>query len=98
MKARFPDDEVGAMVESDLEHCRFMDCQHQGQPGCAVTRAIETGELDAARLEHYGKLRRELAHQQARGSFAARQATKKTGRARAKALRDIKRKPGGKLD
>jgi ribosome biogenesis GTPase len=76
-----------------------MDCQHRGQPGCAVARALETGELDAARFENYGKLQRELAHQQARGSFAARQAGKKVGRARAKALRDIKRKPGGnKLD
>lgn len=82
-------------IEALAARCRFMDCQHQGQPGCAVAQAIQTGGLDPARLEHYGKLRRELAHQQARGTAAARQALKKTGRARAKALRDVKRKPGG---
>jgi ribosome biogenesis GTPase len=41
--------------------CRFSDCAHDGEPGCAVTAAIESGELDPARLESYRKLERELA-------------------------------------
>jgi ribosome biogenesis GTPase len=88
-----------ADIEALAQGCRFIDCQHQGQPGCAVREAVATGGLDAARLEHYGKLRSELAHQRERGSFAAQQAIKKSGRVRAKSPRDMKRKPGGnKLD
>jgi ribosome biogenesis GTPase / thiamine phosphate phosphatase len=88
-----------ADIDALAQQCRFVDCQHQGQPGCAVEQALATGELERARLEHYGKLQRELAHQRDRGSVAAKQASKRTGRARATALRQIKRKPGGgKLD
>ena len=39
--------------------CRFADCLHEAEPGCAVLAAIEAGELDAGRLGRYHKLRRE---------------------------------------
>lgn len=39
--------------------CRFRDCRHESEPGCAVKQAADSGELDAARLEHYRKLERE---------------------------------------
>ncbi len=39
--------------------CRFTDCGHETEPGCAVQRAIETGSLDPARLARYRKLARE---------------------------------------
>jgi ribosome biogenesis GTPase len=42
--------------------CRFRDCRHQGEPGCAVASAVEAGELEPARLHNYDKLQRELAH------------------------------------
>jgi ribosome biogenesis GTPase / thiamine phosphate phosphatase len=84
-----------ADIEALAAQCRFANCQHGGQPGCAVQQALETGALDSARFEHYGKLQRELAHQQSRNSAAARQANKQFGRARAKAIREIKRRPGG---
>jgi ribosome biogenesis GTPase len=88
-----------ADIDALSQQCRFVDCQHQGQPGCAVQRALTTGELNPARLEHYDKLQRELAHQRDRSSAAAKQASKRVGRARTKALREMKRKPGGgKLD
>jgi ribosome biogenesis GTPase len=88
-----------ADIEALAVSCRFVDCQHRGQPGCAVEHAIATGALDAARLAHYDKLRGELAHQQSRSSVAAQQAAKRSGRARSKAIREIKRRPGGgKLD
>lgn len=38
------------------ESCRFADCGHESEPGCAVMAAIEDGELDAARLKRYRKL------------------------------------------
>jgi ribosome biogenesis GTPase / thiamine phosphate phosphatase len=43
--------------------CRFRDCQHQREPGCAVRTAIETGALDPARLENRRKLEREQEFQ-----------------------------------
>jgi ribosome biogenesis GTPase len=55
-------EEVGALAEG----CRFRDCRHETEPGCAVRAAVESGALDAGRLESYRKLRRELEHQQAR--------------------------------
>lgn len=39
--------------------CRFRDCSHQGEPGCAVTAALADGTLDIMRFESYQKLRRE---------------------------------------
>lgn len=47
----------------DVEHfigkCRFSDCRHQTEPGCAIKAAIATGELDASRWESYQKLKGE---------------------------------------
>lgn len=49
----FPD------VEEHLGRCRFSDCRHQGEPGCAVAEAIRRGELSPERWESYRKLREE---------------------------------------
>ena len=43
-------------------HCRFRDCQHQGEPGCAVVSGIGSGQIDADRLDSFRRLRRELEH------------------------------------
>jgi ribosome biogenesis GTPase len=43
--------------------CRFSDCSHESEPGCAVRDAIQGGSLDASRLEHYRHLRREAAYE-----------------------------------
>jgi ribosome biogenesis GTPase len=40
--------------------CRFRDCQHQGEPGCAVVAGVGTGQIDADRLESFHRLRREV--------------------------------------
>jgi len=42
--------------------CRFADCGHSGEPGCAVRAAIQGGELDADRYESYAKLKKEAEH------------------------------------
>ena len=45
-----------ADVDGLAESCRFRDCRHQGEPGCAVVAAVADGRLDAGRLESYRKL------------------------------------------
>ncbi|MFW5660130.1 MAG: ribosome small subunit-dependent GTPase A [Oceanicaulis sp.] len=41
--------------------CRFSDCSHQGEPGCAVAAAMEAGEIDPGRWRRFEKLKREAA-------------------------------------
>jgi len=41
--------------------CKFSDCQHENEPGCAVLAAVESGELDQRRLDNYHKLMHEQA-------------------------------------
>ncbi|MFG2291282.1 ribosome small subunit-dependent GTPase A [Streptomyces sp. NPDC048595] len=48
-----------ADVEGLAEECRFQDCAHEAEPGCAVLEAVEHGELPVRRLESYRKLLRE---------------------------------------
>ena len=42
--------------------CRFSDCRHRGEPGCAIRAALDDGSLSADRLASHEKLERELAH------------------------------------
>ena len=48
-----------ADVEQYLGKCRFSDCKHRREPGCAIKAAIAAGELDVARWESYQKLEAE---------------------------------------
>ena len=50
-----------ADVEAVATMCRFSDCGHDGEPGCAVLAALADGTLDPERVESYEKLQRELA-------------------------------------
>lgn len=52
--------ETFADVERYAEQCRFNDCTHDHEPGCAVQAAVASGELDAARVASFRKLRSEL--------------------------------------
>lgn len=51
--------QVFAEIEALAERCRFHDCAHGSEPGCAVLAALEDGSLPERRLESYHKLRRE---------------------------------------
>lgn len=46
-------------IEEAAHSCRFRDCTHHDEPGCAVRAAVESGELSASRLASYHKLIRE---------------------------------------
>ena len=59
------DDGIGEAFEDVTElfaHCKFSDCAHDREPGCAVQTALETGALAAKRWESYEKLQGELDH------------------------------------
>ncbi len=66
-------DEVFADVVDLAGDCRFSDCRHETEPGCAVLAAIESGTLDADRLKRWRKLAAEEAHNS--GSLAERRAS-----------------------
>ncbi|MDF2945369.1 MAG: rsgA [Bacillales bacterium] len=59
-------DEGVTVTFSDIEEialrCRFSDCSHESEPGCAIRSAIENGELETSRYESYLKLQREIAY------------------------------------
>ncbi|MBN1944885.1 MAG: ribosome small subunit-dependent GTPase A [Bradymonadales bacterium] len=52
-------DAVFGDIAALAANCRYRDCCHDTEPGCAVREAVESGALDAQRLEHYLKLERE---------------------------------------
>ena len=84
-----------ADIEALARRCRFGDCQHQGQRGCAIAQAIADGELEAERLQHYFKLQREISYQKERGSPAVRQEQRRRSKLINRALRQRKRGPAG---
>jgi ribosome biogenesis GTPase len=45
-----------------MGQCRFSDCSHDSEPGCAVQSALENGSLDSKRYDSYLKLLKEQAH------------------------------------
>ncbi|MFD7262740.1 ribosome small subunit-dependent GTPase A [Streptomyces sp. NPDC059874] len=51
--------QVFSEIEDYAERCRFHDCAHEAEPGCAVLAAVDSGELAERRLESYRKLLRE---------------------------------------
>jgi ribosome biogenesis GTPase / thiamine phosphate phosphatase len=59
-------EEAFADVVELEEQCRFSDCRHQGEPGCAIQAALADGRLDAERWRSYRELRQELAELEAR--------------------------------
>ena len=59
-------------VEDLATACRFADCAHVGEPGCAVQASVEAGDLSPARMQSWHKLQRELAFQARRTDLRLR--------------------------
>ena len=81
-------DETFADVAELAAACRFADCVHDSEPGCAVGAAIAEGRLPAERLESYRKLQRELRHLELKADPRARAEAR---RARRRFARSLKR-------
>ena len=78
-------------IEQIVAACRFSDCRHAGEPGCAVEPVLQSGALNAERWASYQKLRRELAFEARKENPAARAAHRGTWMKRAKAHRAQKK-------
>lgn len=84
-------DAVFTDVGRFAERCRFRDCRHEGEPGCAVQAATASGELDGDRLGSFHRLQHEAAREAIRRDDHAR---RKEGRAGAKLVREALRRKG----
>ncbi len=74
-------------VASFADQCRFRDCRHAEEPGCAVRAAIERGDLRRERLASRQKLEREIEHERRRLDPGARREAKRALRQRSRAIR-----------
>ncbi len=67
-------------IEELTALCRFHDCKHQNEPGCAVREALDAGKLELLRWESWLKLQKELAHLEAKKEGKLRLQEKQWGR------------------
>ena len=81
------DDAGWADLEALAAACRFADCRHAREPGCAVRAAVDDGRLDPARLAGYQKLAAETAAGAARRAAAARAEDRRKAKVATRALR-----------
>ncbi len=92
-------DEGVGVVFDDIERlardCRFNDCGHASEPGCAVQAALQSGALDPARWTHFQKLGLELAAVEEKADRVARDAERRRLAALQKAYRATKRNDRG---
>ena len=80
-----------AEIDALAGDCRFRDCRHRTEPGCAVRAGVDAGRLPAARLAHYHALQDERAHLDRRRDELARLEEKKRNRVVQRALRKMYR-------
>ena len=69
--------QVFADVAELAPRCRFADCRHSTEPGCAVLAGVDAGTLDPDRLEAWRKLEREMAYQARRDDVLLRAAERR---------------------
>lgn len=88
LEASFPD------IEALSHACRFRDCTHVAEPGCAVREAIERESLSSARLASYHKLQREQHWQAVRQDDRLRSQQVREWKSRSRALRAMQKERG----
>lgn len=82
-----------ADIEQLATRCRFADCQHDSEPGCAVKAAIASEQVELRRLENYRKLKREQQHFDATVA-ERRSANKALGKFYKRTMKDAKKLKG----
>ena len=76
-------------IEEIFKSCRFNNCSHEKEPGCAIQEALLEGELDESRWQSYRKLQKELLFLQGKQELQVRLAAKKSHKAIHKNLKEI---------
>jgi len=84
--------EAFSEVEDFIKNCRFSDCTHKTEPGCAVHHAIEKGELTHERWESFLAIQKEMRFVDNKSAFLKKQ--KETGKAIARWRREMKNDGG----
>lgn len=82
-------------IERLTEACKFNDCGHVREPGCAVRGALDSGALDPARWAHFQKLGAELAAVEAKSERVARDVERRRSAGLQKAYRTAKKNAWG---
>jgi ribosome biogenesis GTPase len=91
------EDDISAVFEdvaNAADGCKFRDCRHRDEPGCAVRAAIDRGALDSDRAREFEKLSDEVVRERQ----ARRLSDKTRGRRAAKLVRDVMRVKYGRRD
>ncbi|MGZ5488967.1 MAG: ribosome small subunit-dependent GTPase A, partial [Candidatus Aminicenantales bacterium] len=79
-------------IDRQAARCRFPDCSHEQEPGCAVRAAVEAGDIEVRRWESYLKLRRELRFlENKKDEKTRRENEKAVGRQFAARLKEVKK-------
>jgi ribosome biogenesis GTPase len=81
-------------IEALAGGCRFRDCGHRAEPGCAVRAAVGEGRLDSGRLENYLKLQDELRASEARADERAQQQAKRKTKMLTRAMKKMQDERG----
>ncbi len=79
-------------IEALAAACRFRDCRHQSEPGCAIRAAIDDGTLDSGRLHSYLKLQKELRYLAARQAMKPNAVEKERWKKISRYIKDLKKK------
>jgi ribosome biogenesis GTPase / thiamine phosphate phosphatase len=79
-------------IETLAADCRFRDCRHESEPGCAVRAAIDDGALDSGRLDSYMKLQKELRYLAARQTMKPNAVEKERWKKISRFARNLKKK------
>jgi ribosome biogenesis GTPase len=91
-----PADETFSDIDALTGECRFRDCLHEAEAGCAVLAAIAEGGLDRRRYDSYLKLRQELAHQETKVDEQAALESRRKQKRLHKQYRNIIKRGGAK--
>ncbi|MDD3242936.1 MAG: ribosome small subunit-dependent GTPase A [Eubacteriales bacterium] len=88
-------DELFADIAALAAQCRFSDCRHENEPGCAVRQALQDGTLDARRWKSYRDMLRQMGHQTARADLSFSRDRSRQGKERSRTARQNQRNKYG---
>ncbi len=76
-------------IEEAAHNCRYRDCNHDNEPGCAVIKAVEEGFIDKKRFDNYKKMRREIESYEIRNNARLKREEEKKWKQIAKSMKNF---------